>query len=394
MANRPQFVSNDVLSLQQGLSRAGAATPAQPGSGSSGDVLLPASFVGADVNGSVGVGPYSPRALTALGGSLWVGESSQDKNGATGILRRFEAADGFLSMSRQIDLRTQLDRVNQIRDLAEDADFVYAACWDTGNVAIVRKSTGTLAGWAFCDNRAVSVAADGAGNLYVLVAIRDEVDQTRLQRFTVASCLGQLPGVARPDLDVLLAHNQRHVRFGGGFLWLADGGFDLTGVTKADPATLAVVATCPIVGERGVMDVLYAFGSVWACGQGIVGCSLWRIDPVTLAFTTIRLPEQVNQAVALAVGPNAAAEPASAVWVTDMGSGSVVACDAATNLVDQEADIGRNYVSEGVAAIGDTVMVGSFLPSISSPYYSGLFTIRGGNVTQLFSSQTVVRNPT
>lgn len=215
--------------------------------------------VGKFVRVNLDVPAESPRPLLRDGDLLWIGQHSQASN-VFPLVFVMSLVDNTLVT--RVDLSAVVGTVGDVneagaRDIAQDDDYIYVACWQAGNVAIIDKATYEVVGWgALYDagstrRQCTSVAADGAGNFYCLGWAYDTGTFDYVYgifKWATADCIG-----AAPDTEFPSAENSsivsgewdysRKIRYDGGYLWVTAGYSGQATLRKVDPTTLSVVAS-------------------------------------------------------------------------------------------------------------------------------------------------------
>ncbi|MHA2427277.1 MAG: hypothetical protein ACXADB_04545, partial [Candidatus Hermodarchaeia archaeon] len=77
-----------------------------------------------------------------------------------------------------------------IRTINVDSNYAYITTFADNHVLIVNKGDGSVAGWAYTQDRAISTALDGSGNLFVNVGTGTTAPNG-IQKFSIAGCIGQ-----------------------------------------------------------------------------------------------------------------------------------------------------------------------------------------------------------
>ena len=323
---------------------------------------------------STGVGPLVvPRAMVSDGTHLYVGQSSAAPatwpNTQSAVLWKIKASGNTVIDAQSLNLNAILGTVDRVRDLAQNATYLFAACWDSGHVAIINKATWTVVGWGNCglNQRVISVSVgtdptgiedhfyvytdDGAGGTFIGV-----------QQFTTSSCIGALPDTVGPVAS-LATLNAGMLRYGGGTLWLTNGGnVAQAALTQISiPYGLAVANSTPTLGvDSSSLLAVYAFGSVWV-SSGDIANTVYRVNATTLAVEATITLSTGSFVTGMTVGPDnlgvadqwlycsvsnySRMEPINPVTNATMGSSVLLV-------------INRCY--EGVAVIGDDVYFACF----------------------------------
>lgn len=274
------------------------------------------------------VNPFTtPRPVVSDGTYLYVAESAQNAPG-TGFVWKVQPSGESYSVVASANLASVDPNINFVRDLAQDATYLYATCWDTGHIAIIDKATMTIAGWGWAGaikNRMVSVCADGAGFFYVANANRGSgFDGVR--KYSTAACLGQPIGTVSSVADLPTGGMPRKVRYGGGKVWMTRGGAE---ITRIDPVTLTVEDTATLIGDN-TMSSLYAFGSIWVSYSN---AGVARLDPMTLGPVS-GMGGSGNNLDELVVGPAADGTPDARIFVTRATSYAMDVFDPNTNTLE------------------------------------------------------------
>lgn len=311
----------------------------------------------------------SPRSIVADGSDVWVGDHNSGGVAGSGFVTRVDGSSGVVVAA--IDLAVIVPAIDTegIRDMAQDASYVYCACWESGQIAIVDKATNVVAGWASIlpltagRRRAISLCSDGAGKIFV-VGLDDDGNEA-IWRFDVASCLGQPPDSVGPELALAQTYGPRKVRYASAKLWLANGGKgDPNCLHRADPATLADdgLFGAGVSADFG-MDCVFAFGSVWVTDAN--NSALYRVDPATMAqqaaiptpITDFGVPNCIG------VGPDSAGNPDQRLLIDCVQDYSDLwVIDPNTNTIEATVNIG-NDGGEQIASIGSEWFVTSGLPA-------------------------------
>jgi hypothetical protein len=296
---------------------------------------------------------YSPRAMLSDGTHLYIGESRQTGGGSgTPIVYKVLPKGVLLQVTASVDLSMILGTVDRVRDIAQDATYLYVALWSAEHVAIIDKASMDVDGWCYCGagSLAISVDTDGLGNVFVY-----NQDGGEVQKFSVAACLGQPPGTVGPTA-VCSIENSRWLCYGGGKVWVVNGGNGgpNRALVRIDAATMIIDGTvAQLDGGDWTFSCLYAFGSVWVSPNSGNVC---RVDPSTLAETLITPTGGfVGNRLTFGVGPNSGPsdlcmyvtagnsgdqnagiiDPASNTWTTTtfLGPG--------TDVYDESAGVGN-----------------------------------------------------
>lgn len=209
----------------------------------------------------------SPRAVVLDGDLLWIGYHDQNDNPYTSVYC-LNLSTGLIVAT--VDVSTGFfTGETGVRDLAQDDDYVYAACWKTGGIAIISKATNAVVGWGSIGTlnstprQITSVAADNAGNFYALG--RHSANGWGIFKWSTAACIGAAYDTVEPTLEVydntkFIYDNARKIRHWSGYLWVA-GGSSSPMLRKNDPATLAVVIDSADVGQG--MNVAFYGSNVY-----------------------------------------------------------------------------------------------------------------------------------
>jgi hypothetical protein len=353
--------------IQQALRR-GVASAFEPGGDLGGDATeqqvvaidgVPTPDAGSASPGSVMVVendfPAAPRSLLMDGTTLWAAASTQIVPPPTPSpeVYRYTADGDDLTVDAKIDLAAILPAVQQVRQIAQDADYIYAATWDAENVAIIDKSTTQVVGWGFvAGERIVSLCTDGAGNIFVHALDTGPFTST-IRRFSVSACLGQAPNTVGPNATLVMPNNIRRLAYHNGSLYVTDGGFG-GGLQQVDPTgAMSIVGSNPALSCH---DLVVAFGSLWVTEYS--GSDVWRVNLTTLAVdaTVATGATDVN---GIGTGPDAAYTADAWIWVTDISGSQIFAIDPGT---DAQVDaVGVTGLSEGVAGGATRVYTGAFL---------------------------------
>jgi hypothetical protein len=320
-----------------------------------------------------------PRAMVTDGSHLYVGQSyGGPANSSPGahspLIWKLQMSGATVVDSRHIDLSTFDAGIDRVRDLAQDATYLYAACWTTGDIAVIDKVSFTVVGWASTGGgSAISVCADGIGNFYCY-----EDGGPSIQKFLTAVCLGAPPGAITFNQQLPTA-TARWVRFGGGKIWLANGNNSEAALSRVDPVTMTLEASTPdLNGDTSSMVAVYAFpgvgtgGAVWVSSvvnPGIV----YRVNEVTLSVeatvdTTIGISFSGSLGIigGMEVGPNSAGTPSSWLWCSAEGASYTMPVDPLTNatalpgLAPLNTADGVHRCHEGICAIGNYVYAACF----------------------------------
>lgn len=262
----------------------------------------------------------TPRSIVSDGTHLYVAESAQDAPG-TGIVWKILPTGETIAVAASVNLALTVPGINFVRDLAQDATYLYAACWTTGHIAVIDKATMTVVGWGYAGevtgeetviNKVTSVCADGAGNFYVAVLGVLPTLPQGVQKFTTASCLGQLPGTVLATATYASAGRPRKVRFGGGKVWMTWNSVG-TSVSRIDPVAMTLEASDAWGLTAYAMSALYAFGSIWV---SLADGTIVRADPSTLAIINTISNGTGDGLDEMIVGPKANGTPDARIMVT------------------------------------------------------------------------------
>ncbi|MDV7402781.1 hypothetical protein RZS08_65770, partial [Arthrospira platensis SPKY1] len=85
--------------------------------------------------------------------------------------------------------------------MAQYGKYLFAACWDDGNIAVIDKDTLDVLGWGYMANgmgatyRAGNLCADDFGNVYCYSADTDDI----LAKFVLNGMLGRIPSDGTPE---------------------------------------------------------------------------------------------------------------------------------------------------------------------------------------------------
>lgn len=330
---------------------------------------------------SSGIGG-SPRSCVASGGLVWVGQHTQDQSPGSGVVLVVDATT--LEVVAQIDLAAILPGVdtNGVRDMAQDDNYVYCACWQTGNVAIISKATNAVVGWGAVQvfgspyRQITSVCADNLGNFYAIGY--DSLENYALWRFSTAACvLANAPDTVGPVAAQNITR-ERKVRYGAGALFTANGGSSAHCMHRYNPNTLAETGTFDAPGgvSQFGMDCLVAFGSVWVTNNDKNVQGLYRVDPATMALqATVDCTAIVDHNLnCIGVGPSNTGAAAMRLLVTNVDSTeAMIVVDPAVNAIETTVDI-PNVGAEQVCAWGNRFFVAS--PKAGGPNAS-LYAIEG-----------------
>jgi hypothetical protein len=252
----------------------------------------------------------SPRSLINDGTNIYLAQSGQLTTPISGpaTIYKLTVSGTNVTFSAVIDLSLILGTVVGVRDLAQDATYLYATTFDAQHVAVIDKASFTVVGWANVGGRTISVTTDGSGNFYVL-----DKDTPAVHKYTTASVLGQAPGNLVPPVASCAVADGRWLRYGGGKLWLTVG-YGFPTLYKIDPTTMVIDLTITISGGAHSFSVIYAFGAVWVTGISMIH----RINPTT-GITTHTLPALVPFSgfiMGIELGPNALGTPDQYLFLT------------------------------------------------------------------------------
>lgn len=343
----------------------------------------------------------SPYSLVSDAAYLYVGQQS-DVNPISPVVWRIGLAGASVTSTESVDLSVSLPSVVNVADLAQDATYLYAACWDAENIVIIDKVTMAVVGfaWVGAGERAVSVATDGSGVLFGTTS-------SDLVSWTVASCLGQPPSTVPPASTTAIGRGL--VRYGGAKLWLVNLNSPNPTLRRYDPTTLTLEASSVETGRSFMC--LYAFGSVWVTTRVGVNWRVSRYDPTTLALIA-SIPVTPNTIMlGLSTGPDASGTPDTQIYVTVDTPGSYA------GIIDPNTDswvggINPGDPSEtyaGVASIGQYVYFAAWEegpstvgvdyydavstaggPIVAAPVWQQRYRAMGGDVTGPVAASTVV----
>ncbi len=323
----------------------------------------------------------APREIEVDGNFIYVAQSTQNNpTSGVGTIWKIEVNGSTIISAQSINLAGFFPTSNiQVRDIAQDTSYIYATLWDKSNVVIIDKATFTIAGWAYtgANSNAVSVAADNADNFYVTSA----GSVKKIYKFTTSAHLGQAPYNAVPaTASALNGSNLRWVDYGAGKLWITKGNNSNPGNSfyKVDAATMVLDSALLTVGTNDyAISVLYAFNYVWVgCGNG----EIYKLDPTTLSVMVgypLTLPNAPS-VTGLGVGPDAAGNANSRVWVGTVNDPYINAINPNTDTFDYASDIYPELTGsvEGIASIGNYVYVPNY-DSTNIGFYNALTAEKG-----------------
>ena len=317
----------------------------------------------------------TPRSIVADGDDIWYADNDQGSIPAgKGFVTHYTISTQSIVLIDLVSILPGVD-TNGVRDLAQDSTYIYCACWKTGNIAIIEKLTNVVLGWGaiptlgFPGRQVTSVCADNAGKFYV-VGI-DDVGGNYIWRFDTASCIGQLPDIIGPELSQLTI-KARKVRYGGGMLWLANGGGDPDCLHRFDPTTLTETGLFGSGVVNFGMDCIYAFGYVWVVDNATN--QVWTIDPITMASIGPGLSTGFSQPNCIGIGPDSNGNPNSRLLVTNVFDNSnVKIIDPTGPSIEATISIG-NVGAEQICSSGNKWYTAS--PDVGGPN-AAVYTILG-----------------
>jgi hypothetical protein len=198
----------------------------------------------------------SPRPVIRDGDYIWVAEQDQANTNYPDVLRISLIDSSSISVS-------VAPHINQgVRDLAQDADYVYCAGWKNGHVAIIAKATNTVVGWgslplfSTSGRQVTSVCADGAGNFYAIGWGRDGLNNRTygVFKWSTAACLGASPEIVAPSVAIYNSDYGyiRKIRFGLGHVWAAGGQSYSATLRKFDTSLTEVATSVDVIEAMNV----------------------------------------------------------------------------------------------------------------------------------------------
>jgi YVTN family beta-propeller protein len=320
----------------------------------------------------------SPKPILSDGTNLWLANNTQSFGTTPGrVFRVTVPAD---TLAATIDLEAIDPSVTQsVRDLAEDATYIYATCWQSpngrlGTIAIIEKATNNVVGWGTLPTlglvgtkTATTVCADGAGNFYV--SGQDSGGTEILARFSTAACLGKAPEAQGPAFSTVLGYF-RKIRYDSGLIWAASVWGTPNALERIDPSTLLITGS--FAGSGNGMHVLVAFGSVWVT-SGLSGTTVYRVDPVTMAPQAV-VSVSLSTPSGIGLGPDSNGTAGTRIYVTDHGGNRVSIIDPGTNLEETFVTLAPSQTSE-IASYQDVAYITA--PDTGGGD-EGLYTITGG----------------
>ena len=314
----------------------------------------------------------SPRAMVSDGTHLYIGQSTQGiSTNAQGVLYRLTLTGGLVDTMDKLDLFA-LCGGNQVRDLAQDATYLYAAMWNNGNVAIIDKASFTVVGWFFLPNAvsAQSICADGGGHFFVL-----DPSNSNIIKVVTSTCLGASPNVPYGGLVPICSISGSWIRYGAGSIWVTNGNSAVNNaLTKVDATTLTVTTSAANVGgDTKAMIAVYDSDNnyVWVA-MNSNPAHIYRVDPTTLAVIGSAItPDHPTSSnfgtpVTLEFGPNTTGGVGSYLYVASMSGKNAYpyfgAIDLNTFAWQGSHSVQTNAQDgyEGIAVLGNFVYFGRF----------------------------------
>lgn len=333
----------------------------------------------------------TPRQILNDGTHIFVGQSNQPPSSSP-VVHKLTVSGGTVTDAKTLDLSVSNPSVVTVRDLSQynagQFRWLFAATFNANHVAIIDKVTMTVIGWANTTayGPAYSVAIDTGGNLYVAIGNTGHI----VLKFTTASLIGQPPnnGVA-PIATCPTSGQVRSIRFGGGKLWVTNGGAGVGPVLyKIDPSAMTIDTSAPdLNGDTSILQVVYAFGAVWATSNNSNG--VYKVDPNNLAVLNTLPPVApfTGQAGGIEVGPDNVGGSFTRLYVTSENNNFVGIIDPTGPTwlsTITGPTVGAHY--EGITAIGNFAYFASYAP--------GTPTIDWVNQTAATSGALVAAAPT
>ena len=264
-------------------------------------------------------------------------------------LHKFTMSGGKYSAYAFIDLVAAAG-VHNVRDIAQDTNYLYLAGWNDGSLVVVSKATFTVVGIAFISLATMlSVCTDGAGSIFVNI---DTGLTNNLLKFRLADLLTSYPTPVTLAYDTLV-QVASWVRYGGGKVWLANanGPDALYRVNPGTtPGTMVVETSATFGSDSSAVIAIYdaGSGSVW------VGCDardghIYRVDPTTLAVQYSFLSPGFGWG-----GPASgiAVDAGGDIWVTTQGSTRILQITPSSNAFQMYGGGFEKNGFEGISFIG------------------------------------------
>ena len=281
-------------------------------------------------------------AVDPTDGTLWVSDSGstyihQVDPVAGTVLNRYHITDGV--------------GLIECRDIAVDDTYVYVTTWDYQHVLVLYK-WGAVAGRCYCQGRALFVALDGAGSLYVTVG-QGTGGVYGLQKFDIATSIGQPINGYTYEAVYNPPNAVRQVVSGGGFMWVATAWHGGGEVYKVNPATMLLDTASGTLGNP--LDMVYGLGGLWVANQ----TNTLQLDTTTLAVLNTVPSIGFNNATGICIGPDLAGTPDSWVWVTGRDIPYIWGINPATPTVINTQIAGTVLTDEfdGIVQSGSTLWV-------------------------------------
>jgi hypothetical protein len=310
----------------------------------------------------------SPKSIIIDGNYMYVGQHDPYGNIEANKIWRFTLNGTDVTDATYVDLYPILSlhfRTKQamtVRDIAHDATYLYATCWDTGQVAIIQKSTFTVVGWASIQRNvgnaklnAVSVATsydyDGITDGFFYVTSVGDVQ--RISKFETSVLLGQEPlnNVAASGYNLDTLH-VRWVTYANGNLWVT--GNKAFALKQINPVNMGLTHTVSTLGgSDSSMVATYAFGSIWVAMES---GDVYRLDPNTYTTNAGYPITCVNNNTPgdIVMGPNKNGIPNTLMYISDQEASGFSSINPATN-VHEYFQMGSNGQVEGIAISGNNI---------------------------------------
>jgi hypothetical protein len=166
---------------------------------------------------------------------------------------------------------------------------------------------------------AASVTFDGAGNFFVGVSDNNTVTGS-ISKFDIAAVVTADPAYGTPIISAAVPSGRiENLTYGAGFIWAVHGSWSGVGImTRIDPAALTSVdyTLSGPLANRGMTNVMFKFGSVWAPSELGQTLNMLRFDPTTFPSAPTVLTEITATAFLFSNGTDIGADGAY-MWATN-----------------------------------------------------------------------------
>lgn len=309
----------------------------------------------------------TPRQIINDGTHIYVGQSTQPSGAVVSpVIFKLNVSGGTVSDTHTLDLSVSSPGVSEVRDLAQDATYLYATTFGDQHVAIIDKATLTVVGWANTSGfgSAYGVAANGTGNFYVAI------QQGSVLEFQTSALLGQPPGNGVSPTQICnLSGAGRLIRYGGGKLWVTNGGSGGIPLYKIDPGTMTIDAQATdLSGDHWGMAVIFAFGFVWVT-SGNTGVGVHQVNPADLSVVNTIAPTGGFSGViaGITTGSNSSGSPNQWLYVTSRDTTKIGILDpAGPTWLSTVAGTTVNARYEGVTSIGNFTYFAGLIGTVGS----------------------------